>query len=91
MNYIDLILSFVLFVMGVLFIIRKRFRSNLWVVVLALLFFPISLITYYFPHLDIVLFGEITILQVLLYPFIKLVILLALARSIWDTRASRSS
>ena len=42
-NYIDLILSFVLFVMGVLFIIRKRFRSNLWVVVLALLFFPISL------------------------------------------------
>ena len=91
MNYIDLILSFVLFVMGVLFIIRKRFRSNLWVVVLALLFFPISLITYYFPHFDIVLFEEITILQVLLYPFIKLVILLALARSIWDTRASRSS
>jgi hypothetical protein len=90
-NYIDLILSFVLFVMGVLFIIRKRFRSNLWVVVLALLFLPISLITYYFPHFDIVLFGEITILQVLLYPFIKLIILLALARSIWDTRASRSS
>ena len=88
-NYIDLILSFVLFVMGVLFIIRKRFRSNLWVVVLALLFFPISLITYYFPQFDVALFGEITILQILLYPFIKLVILLALARSIWDTRTSR--
>jgi hypothetical protein len=77
--------------MGVLFIIRRRFRSNLWVVVLALVFFPISLITYYFPQFDIVLFEEITILQVLLYPFIKLVILLALARSIWDTRASRST
>lgn len=91
MNYIDLLLSFILFIMGILFIIRNRFKSNLWVVVLALLFFPISLITYYFPHLDVVLFGEITILQVLLYPFIKLVILLALARSIWDSRTSHSS
>jgi len=90
-NYIDLLLSFILFIMGILFIIRNRFKSNLWVVVLALLFFPISLITYYFPHLDVVLFGEITILQVLLYPFIKLVILLALARSIWDSRTSHSS
>ncbi len=91
MNYIDLLLSFILFIMGILFIIRRRFKSNLWVVVLALLFFPISLITYYFPHLDVVLFGEITILQVLLYPFIKLVILLALARSIWASMASHSS
>ena len=91
MNYIDLLLSFILFVMGILFIVRRRFRSNLWVVFLALLFFPISLITYYFPHLDVALFGEITILQVLLYPFMKLVILLALARSIWDSRASHSS
>jgi uncharacterized membrane protein (DUF485 family) len=77
--------------MGILFIFRKRFRTNLWVVVLSLLFFPISLITYYFPHLDVELFGEVTILQVMIYPFIKLVILLALARSIWDSRASRSS
>ena len=91
MNYIDLLLSFILFIMGILFIVRRRFKTNVWVVVLALLFFPISLITYYFPHLDVALFGEITILQILLYPFLKLVILLALARSIWDSRASRSS
>ena len=91
MNYIDLLLSFILFVMGIIFIVRRRFISNLWVVVLALLFFPISLITYYFPHFDVALFGEVTIIQVLLYPLIKLVILLALARSIWDSRASRSS
>ena len=91
MNYIDLLLSFILFVMGIIFIVRRRFISNLWVVVLALLFFPISLITYYVPHFDVALFGEVTIIQVLLYPLIKLVILLALARSIWDSRASRSS
>ena len=91
MNYIDLLLSFILFVMGILFIVRRRFKTNLWVVVLALLFFPISLITYYFPHLDVTLFGEVTFVQLLLYPFMKLVILLALARAIWDSRASRSS
>ena len=90
MNYIDLILSFILFAMGVLFIVRKRFRSNIWVVVLALLFFPLALITYYFPHLDIVLFGETTILKMLVYPFIKIIILLALARSMWSYRKSRT-
>lgn len=90
MNYIDLILSFILFAMGVLFIVRKRLRSNIWVIVLALLFFPIALVTYYFPHLDMVLFGETTILKMLVYPFIKIIILLALARSMWNYRKSRT-
>jgi len=89
-NYIDLILSFILFAMGVLFIVRKRLRSNIWVIVLALLFFPIALVTYYFPHLDMVLFGETTILKMLVYPFIKIIILLALARSMWNYRKSRT-
>ena len=90
MNYIDLILSFILFSMGVLSIIRKRFRTNRWVIVLALLFFPVALVSYYFPHLDIVLFGETTVVNMLIFPFIKIVILLALARSIWNYRKSRS-
>ena len=89
MNYIDLILSFILFAMGVLFIVRRRFRSNRWVIVLALLFFPIALVSYYFPHLDVVLFGETTVVNMLIYPFIKIIILLALARSIWNYRKSR--
>jgi len=76
--------------MGVLFIVRKRLRSNIWVIVLALLFFPIALVTYYFPHLDMVLFGETTILKMLVYPFIKIIILLALARSMWNYRKSRT-
>jgi hypothetical protein len=90
-NYIDLILSFILFAMGILFIVRKRFRSNIWVVVLALVFFPIALVSYYFPQFDVILFGNTTILKMLIYPFIKIIILLALARSIWNYRKSQPS
>ena len=89
MNYIDLILSFILFAMGILVVVRKRLRSNRWIIVLAILFFPIALVSYYFPHLDIVLFGETTVLKMIIYPFIKIVILLALARSLWNYRKSR--
>jgi len=88
-NYIDLILSFILFAMGILVVVRKRLRSNRWIIVLAILFFPIALVSYYFPHLDIVLFGETTVLKMIIYPFIKIVILLALARSLWNYRKSR--
>jgi heme/copper-type cytochrome/quinol oxidase subunit 4 len=89
LNYIDLILSFILFAMGILVVVRKRLRSNRWIIVLAILFFPIALVSYYFPHLDIVLFGETTVLKMIIYPFIKIVILLALARSLWNYRKSR--
>jgi hypothetical protein len=61
-----------------------------WIVVLSLLFFPIALVSYYFPHLDVILFGEITVLRMLIYPFVKIIILLALARSMWNYRKSRS-
>jgi heme/copper-type cytochrome/quinol oxidase subunit 4 len=88
-NYIDLILSFILFAMGILVVVRKRLRSNRWIIVLAILFFPIALVSYYFPHLDIVLFGETTVLKMIIYPLIKIVILLALARSLWNYRKSR--
>jgi hypothetical protein len=90
MNYIDLILSFSLFAMGVLFIVRRRLGSNLWIVILALFFFPIALFSYYFPHLDVPLFGETTLLKVLIYPFIKVLLLLALIHSIGKYRKSRS-
>lgn len=90
MNYIDLILSFSLFAMGVLFIVRKRFGANLWIVILALFFFPIALLSYYFPHLDVTLFGETTLLKALIYPFIKILLLLALIHSIGKYRKSRS-
>jgi hypothetical protein len=90
MNYIDLILSFSLFAMGVLFIVRKRLGANLWIVILALFFFPIALLSYYFPHLDVILFGETTLLKVLIYPFIKILLLLALIHSIVKYGKSRS-
>jgi hypothetical protein len=82
MQYIDLILSFILFVMGILSFFVTIFRANLWVQIASLLFFPIALIAYYFPDLNITLMGNIPLVDFLLYPFVKILILLAFFRYI---------
>ena len=87
MLYIDLLLSFILFALGIMLIIRKRTGAgNLWRIILALIFFPIALYTYYFPESNPVLFGSITALQVLEYPFIKIILLLAIVGYIARSR-----
>jgi hypothetical protein len=86
MHLIDLALSFILFALGALLIIRGKARENLWVVLLALVSFPIALYTYYFPETRIALFGSFTLLQLLMYPFMKVLILLSLIRYIQLTR-----
>ena len=82
MQYIDLILSFILFVMGVLSFFISNFRTNLWVQIASLVFFPIALVEYYFADLNIILVGNIPLLDFLLYPFVKILILLAFFRFI---------
>jgi hypothetical protein len=90
MLYIDLILSFILFAMGIILIIKKRLRSNRWLIVLAFLFFPVALVTYYFPELDLIVFGNTSIVKIVIYPFIKVIILLAFVRYIFFSRSSRA-
>jgi hypothetical protein len=90
MLYIDLILSFILFAMGIILIIRKRLRSNRWLIVLAFLFFPVALVTYYFPELDLIVFGNTSIVKIVIYPLIKVIILLAFVRYIFFSRSSRA-
>ncbi len=90
MLYIDLILSFILFAMGIILIVRKRLRSNRWLIVLAFLFFPVALVTYYFPELDLTVFGNTSIVKIVIYPFIKIIILLAFIRYIFFSRSSRA-
>jgi len=68
--------------MGFLSIIHRKLRINIWIIVLSLLFFPISLVTYYFPDLNTVLFKNTSLLEIIIYPFVKIVLLLALIRYI---------
>ncbi|KPJ89262.1 MAG: hypothetical protein AMS17_02600 [Spirochaetes bacterium DG_61] len=82
MFYFDLILSFSLFVMGLLVIFLKSFRPNPWIVGLSLLFFPIAVISYYLGELNRTLFGSIRVLDLLVYPLVKIIILLSLIQVI---------
>ncbi len=82
MHLIDLILSFILFTLGGLLVVRRKARENTWIVLLALIFFPIALYTYYFPEAGVSLLGDFTLLQALMYPAVKLLLLLALVRYI---------
>ncbi|MBA7618161.1 hypothetical protein ES703_25482 [subsurface metagenome] len=86
MLYIDLILSFILFVMSILSLILKMFKPNIWIITLSLLFFPFAVFTYYFPDMNIVVFGSITILDILIYPFVKILIILSLLRFVAGVR-----
>jgi hypothetical protein len=81
-HLIDLILSFILFALGGLLVYRGKAHENAWIVLLALLLFPVALYTYYFPEAEMRLLGDFTLLQALLYPLVKLLLLLALIRYI---------
>jgi hypothetical protein len=78
MLYIDLILSFILFVMGLLSIFLRTFKPNPWLAALSLLFFPIAVIGYYFPDMNRTLFGTVRVLDVLLFPVVKILLLVSL-------------
>ena len=86
MLYIDLILSLILFIMGFLSIVLKSFKPNPWIVALSLIFFPIAVVTYYFPDMNFSIFGNITILDILIYPFAKVLVILTL---VWFIRQTK--
>jgi len=78
MLYIDLSISLLLFVAGIIYIIRKRYRKNVWIIILAFIFYPISIFMYYFPDINMTLFGSTTVRDVVIFPVVKLLIILAL-------------
>jgi hypothetical protein len=86
MHYIDLLLSFILFVIGILTLLIKRYRTNIWIVFISLIFFPVAIVTYYFPEIDPVIFGEITLLTFIVYPLVKVLILVVILRYISENR-----
>jgi hypothetical protein len=79
MHYVDLALSFILSVLGVLSLILRRLKTSVWITVLSLILFPTALYSYYFPQFDRILFGRISLQDVILYPFVKLLIVFALS------------
>ncbi len=78
MHYVDLALSFVLAVLGVLSLVLKRLKTSVWVSVLALILFPAAVYAYYFPQYDRILFGKISVQDVIVHPFVKVLIIFAL-------------
>jgi hypothetical protein len=76
MHYIDLLFSFALFVIGILTLCLKRFKTNIWLISICFLLFPVAIVTYYLPELDPVLIrgetGGITLLSVIVYPVVKI-------------------
>ena len=86
MHYIDLLLSFTLFVIGILSLCLKRFKKNVALASVCLIFFPLAIITYYFPDTDIMVFQNISILQIAIYPFVKLLILFLIVYYIYETK-----
>ena len=86
MHYIDLLLSFILFAIGILTLCLKSYKKNIFLISVCLLFFPIAIITYYFPEANITIFGNIPILDVVLYPLVKIVILLVILQYIFEMR-----
>ncbi|MCK5569816.1 MAG: hypothetical protein KAJ15_08875 [Spirochaetes bacterium] len=78
MLYIDLSISLLLFVTGIIYIMRKQDRKNVWIIILAFIFYPISIFMYYFPDINMTLFGSTTVRDVVIYPFVKILIIFAL-------------
>jgi hypothetical protein len=72
--------------MGILAMILKKFKPNIWIIALSLLFFPIAIFSNYFPDFNRVLYGSVTVLQMLIYPFVKLLIVLSLVWFIMESR-----
>ncbi|MBN2324536.1 MAG: hypothetical protein JXQ30_12440 [Spirochaetes bacterium] len=95
MHYIDLFFSLALFVTGVLTLCLKRFKTNIWLVSICFLLFPVAIVTYYLPELDPVLMhgtaGEITLLAVIVYPVVKILSLVIVIQYLLRMRKQTGS
>jgi hypothetical protein len=88
MHYVDLALSFILAVFGVLSFVLRRLKTSVWISVLSLVIFPAAVYSYYFPRYDMILFGKISIQDVIIYPFFKVLIVFALCVHVIRRRRS---
>jgi hypothetical protein len=78
MHYLDLALSFILAVLGILSFVLRKLKTSAWISVLSLILFPAAVYSYYFPQFDRILFGKISIQDMIIYPFVKVLIVFAL-------------
>ncbi len=78
MLYIDLIISLFLFIIAIVFLFNGRYRKNVFLIILAIIFFPLSIFSYYLPKYNIEISGGINIFMVIIYPVIKILIILLL-------------
>jgi hypothetical protein len=78
MLYIDMSISLLLFVVGLIYILKKQIKKNVWIIILAFLFYPVSIFMYFFPDINMTLFGSITLREIVIYPFVKLLIIFAM-------------
>ena len=86
MHYIDLLLSFILFVIAILTLCLKRFKKNVVLAAVSLIFLPIAVIMYYFPETDRTIFQNVSLLQIVVYPLIKLLFLFIIFHYTFETK-----
>ncbi len=82
MLYIDLLLSLILFIAGIVLLSTGRHRKNIYVIFLSLIFFPLSIFSYYLKGYNVKIFDDITVLKFITYIFIKVMIILVLVKYI---------
>ena len=82
MLYIDLIISLFLFILALVFLINGRYKRNIFLIILALTFFPLSIFSYYLNGCNIEVFKDVNIFMIIAYPLVKILIILALIKYI---------
>ncbi len=82
MLYIDLLISLFLFIIALVFLINGRYKKNVFLIILALVFFPLSIFSYYLRNYNIEVFKDVNVFMIIAYPLTKVLIILALIKYI---------
>jgi len=82
MLYIDLLISLFLFILALIFFVNGRYKRNVYLVILAMLFFPLSIFSYYLNRYNIEIFKNVKVFMLITYPIIKLLVILSLIKYI---------
>ena len=82
MLYIDLLISLFLFIIAFIFFVNGRYKRNVYLVILAMLFFPLSIFSYYLNRYNIEIFKNVNVFMLITYPIIKLLVILSLIKYI---------
>jgi len=82
MLYIDLLISLFLFVLAIVFLINGRYKRNIFLIILAIILFPLSVFSYYLNRYNIEIFKNINLFMMIAFPVVKILIILALIKYI---------